>query len=163
GLVSLFLFAAKPSTVPPVILISVDTLRADHLACYGYKAVRTANIDLLARGGTLFSEVSAQGPLTLPSPVSLLTVTYPFSNGIEDNGEQLRANSVTLADILSSRGYRTAAFVGGFVLDRRFGLGKGFGHYDSTFGAQRQAIKDPGDVKRLGEDVVSAATQWLSG
>src|ERR1700690_3468219 len=79
---------ANPNS-PSVILISVDTLRADHLSCYGYRASRTPHIDTLVQGGTLFYQVSAQVPLTLPSPTSLLTSTYPFSNGIQDNGLQL--------------------------------------------------------------------------
>ena len=118
--------AAGQNSVPghggapaPIVLISVDTLRADHLSCYGYKGVTTTHIDRMASGGTLFSQVSAQVPLTLPSHVSLFTSTYPFANGVEDNGEHLAPNTVTLARVLKSHGYRTAAFVGGFVLDRR--------------------------------------------
>jgi len=146
---------------PPVILISVDTLRADRLSCYGYKVRATPHIDRMAEGGTLFAQVSSQVPLTLPSHVSLLTSTYPFANGIEDNGEQLPPDAVTLASVLKSQGYRTAAFVGGFVLDRRFGLDRGFDLYDSPFNLRRQAGKDPGDIKRFGEDVAAAATRWL--
>src|SRR5579859_2060101 len=93
---------------PPVILISVDTLRPDHLSCFGYKALTTPHIDRLASGGTLFSAVSSQVPLTLPSHVSLLTSTYPFANGVEDNGEQLAPNALTLAGVFKSHGYRTA-------------------------------------------------------
>jgi tetratricopeptide (TPR) repeat protein len=115
----------------------------------------------MAQGGTLFSQVSSQVPLTLPSHASLLTSTYPFVNGLEDNGEQLAPGATTLATVLKSRGYRTAAFVGGFVLDRRFGLDQGFDLYDSPFDLRRQAGKDPGDIKRLGGDVVREATQWL--
>ncbi len=146
---------------PPVILISVDTLRADRLSCYGYKGLATPRIDRMAEGGTLFAQVSSQVPLTLPSHASLLTSTYPFANGIEDNGEQLAPNAVTLGSVLKSQGYRTAAFVGGFVLDRRFGLDQGFDLYDSPFNLRRQAGKDPGDIKRFGEDVTAAATRWL--
>jgi choline-sulfatase len=146
---------------PSVILISVDTLRADHLSCYGYRANRTPHIDTLVRGGTLFYQISAQVPLTLPSHASLLTSTYPFSNGIEDNGQQLGPNAVTLATVLKSQGYRTAAFVGSFVLDRRFGLSEGFDLYDSPFDVNRERVADPGDVRRRGEEVVHAATHWI--
>src|SRR5207245_823900 len=115
-----------PQVAPSVLLISVDTLRADHLSCYVYRRVKTPNIDRIASEGTLFSAVDSQIPLTLPSHVSLLTSTYPFYGGIEDNGEKLPAHAVTLATLLKSRGYKTAAFAGGFVLDSRFGLNQGF-------------------------------------
>jgi choline-sulfatase len=145
----------------PIILISVDTLRADHLNCYGYKGLATTHIDRIAAGGTIFSEVNSQVPLTLPSHVSLLTSTYPFSNGIQDNGERLAPNAVTLARVFRSHGYRTAAFVGGFVLDRRFGLDQGFDTYDGPTDPHPQPGKDPGDLKRFGEEVTRAAVQWL--
>jgi tetratricopeptide (TPR) repeat protein len=144
-----------------VILISVDTLRADYLGCYGKRTPRTPHIDAITRGGTLFSQINAQVPLTLPSHVSLLTSTLPFVNGLEDNGEQVKPGATTLAGVLKSHGYRTAAFVGGFVLDRHFGLDQGFDFYDSPFDLHRQQGKDPGDIKRLGEDVTQAATRWL--
>lgn len=146
---------------PPVVLISVDTLRADRLSCYDYRASQTPHIDALARGGTIFSQVNAEVPLTLPSHASLLTSTHPFSNGVEDNGMQLGPNAVTLAAILKSQGYRTAAFVGGFVLDRRFGLAQGFDTYDSPFDVNRKQVADPGNVRRPGEEVVQAATRWI--
>src|SRR5262249_54036346 len=82
---------------PSVILISVDTLRADHLSCYGYGGLRTPHIDAMAVGGTLFAHVNTPVPLTLPAHVSLLTSTYPFANGVEDNGQQLGVKAVTLA------------------------------------------------------------------
>jgi choline-sulfatase len=145
----------------PIILISVDTLRADHLSCYAYKGLATTHIDRIAAGGTIFLQVNSQVPLTLPSHVSLLTSTYPFANGIEDNGERLAPNAVTLAGVLKSHGYRTAAFVGGFVLDRRFGLDQEFDVYDGPSNPHPQPGKDPGDIKRFGEEVTQAATQWL--
>ncbi|PYU91632.1 MAG: hypothetical protein DMG25_14230, partial [Acidobacteria bacterium] len=139
-------FSVEPQSSTSVILISVDTLRADRLSCYGSRRAQTPHIDAMTRGGTLFSEVSAQAPLTLPSHVSLLTSTYPFANGIEDNGEQLAPGAVTLATVLKLRGYRTAAFVGAFVLDRRFGLSQGFDVYESPFDLHREAGRDPGEI-----------------
>jgi len=144
-----------------IILISIDTLRADHLSCYGYRRVETPHLDALAKGGTIFSAVNSQAPLTFPSHVSLFTATYPFFNGIEDNGEILRPHAVTLATLLKSHGYHTGAVVGGFVMDSRFGLNQGFDDYDSTFDLHRQEGSDPGDIKRLGADVVAAAEKWL--
>lgn len=148
---------------PSIILISIDTLRADRLGCYGYKRIRTPHIDALTAGGTQFQAIESPVPLTFPAHVSLFTSTYPFFNGIEDNGEALSSKFVTLAAVLKSHGYQTAAVVGGFVLDRRFGLNKGFDHYDSTFNVHHEQSSDPGDIKRLGADVVVTATNWLKG
>jgi len=149
----------RPGT--SVILISVDTLRADRLSCFGYRALRTGNIDALTAGGTLFSQTSSPVPLTLPSHVSMLTSTLPFYNGVRDHGQPLSNKVSTLAEVLKSHGYRTAAFVGGFVLDKRFGLDRGFDFYDSPFNLRRQRRPDPGDVKRSGDEVVRSACQWL--
>ena len=148
-----WVFAA--SAQPPVILISVDTLRADRLGCYGAPDARTPHIDSLAAGGTVFTQVAAQVPLTLPSHASLLSSTSPLTNGLKDNGEQLSGKIPVLAGILKSMGYRTAAFVGGFVLDRRFGLDRGFDTYDSPFHPHQEGGVDPGDIKRAGADVVA--------
>src|SRR5438270_13323023 len=97
---------------PPVILISIDTLRADHLSAYGYRKIKTPNIDAFAQGGTIFTNVDAQVPLTLPSHTSLFTSTYPCENQIEENAERVAAGTVTLAAVLKSQGYRTGAFIG---------------------------------------------------
>src|SRR5262245_44110564 len=99
-LLLLFALVTTAAAQPPVILISVDTLRADYLSCYGSRRRPTPNIDGLLKGGTLFAQADAQVPLTLPSHVSMLTSTYPFSNGIHDNGEVLGPRAVTLAGVL---------------------------------------------------------------
>jgi arylsulfatase A-like enzyme/Tfp pilus assembly protein PilF len=158
--------ASLPATPgrPPVsvILISVDTLRADHLGCYGYKRLATPHFDAMAQGGTLFSAVNAQVPLTLPSHVSLLTSTLPFTNGVEDNGQRLGASAATLAKALQGHGYQTAAFVGAYVLDRRFGLNAGFDTYDSPFTLHGREGTETGEIKRFGGDVLRAAEQWIA-
>ncbi len=155
--------ARQQNRIPPsVILISVDTLRADHLSCYGYRRMLTPHLDTLAKGGTIFAQADSQVPLTLPSHVALLTSTYPFANGIEDNVAELGPQAVTLASVLKNHGYRTGAFVGGFVLDARFGLNRGFDEYDSPFDLHRQQGKDPSDIKRAGADVVASAEKWLA-
>jgi len=155
--------AAGPGKAPPIILISIDTLRADHLSCYGYQAIETPHLDSLAKGGTLFTAVSSQVPLTLPSHVSLLTSTYPFFNGIQDNGETLPPHALTLATLLKAHGYRTAAVVGGFVMDRRFGLNRGFEMYDSEISQPRDDESHDEEIKRLGAEVVAIANRWLTG
>ena len=100
-------------------------------------------------------------PLTLPSHVSMLTSTYPFVSGVEDNGERLAAGAVTLAGTLRSHGYQTAAFLGSFVLDRRFGLDQGFDTYDSPAVSLNSESSDPGDIKRKGDAVAENAEAWL--
>jgi choline-sulfatase len=165
-------FAAAPT---PVILISIDTLRADHLSAYGYRAVQTPNIDAFAERGTLFAHADSQIPLTLPSHTSLFTSTYPFQNRIEENAEHVLPGAVTLASVLKSHGYKTAAFVASVFLEREMGLDQGFDFYDSPFrfeafsplsgsmffgGASRDsyAARD----RRDGALVVRAALEWLA-
>ena len=149
----------RPSV--PVILISVDTLRADHLSCYGYGRFRTPHVDSLAQGGTLFAAIEAQVPLTLPSHTSLLASTYPFVSGVEENGEQVPPGTVTLAGVLKAQGYRTGAFIGGYFLARRFGLDQGFEVYDSPFGSMGGHQGKPPDLKRPAGIVTGAAQKWL--
>ncbi len=143
----------------PVILISVDTLRADHLSCYGYRRLKTPHIDSLARGGTLFAAISSQASITLPSHVSLFTSTYPFANGIRENAQVLPPGAVTLATVLAAQHYNTAAFIGGYFLERRFGLAQGFQTYDSPF--DTRVIKGALDLKRPASRVLDGAEHWL--
>jgi len=144
---------------PPVILISVDTLRADHLSCYGYRRLETPHIDSLARGGTLFTEISSQAPITLPSHACLFTSTYPFANGVRENAQVLLPGATTLATVLAAHGYHTAAFIGGYFLARRYGLAQGFQSYDSPF--DTRVINAALDLKRPASQVLKAAQQWL--
>jgi choline-sulfatase len=143
-------------------LISVDTLRADHLGCYGYRKLRTPHLDALARGGTLFSQVDSLVPLTLPSHTSLLSSTYPFVYGVQENGQKVPGGIVTLTSVLKAHGYRTAAFIGGYVLDARFGLNQAFDVYDSPFHLRPDSGEEPPEVKRPAEAVLSAASQWIN-
>ncbi|HZU28426.1 MAG TPA: sulfatase-like hydrolase/transferase [Bryobacteraceae bacterium] len=147
---------------PSLILISIDTLRANHLGCYGDRRARTPGLDALAREGTLFSRIETPVPLTLPAHTSLLTSTYPFTHGVEENGEQAPAGAVTLAAVLRDRGYATAAFAGGYVLDARFGLTSGFDIYDSPFHLGPDFGEEPPEVKRSAEAVFAAARQWIA-
>src|SRR5580658_3841667 len=157
------LLAATLQAATPVILISVDTLRADRLGAYGYKSARTPNIDALALNGTLFAQAGSQIPLTLPSHTSLFTSSYPFETGVEENGERVPAGAVTLASVLQAHGYKTAAFLGSCLLNREMGLSRGFDFYDSPFTLQSGAVENPYAlrVRRDGALVVRAARQWL--
>jgi choline-sulfatase len=159
----LILFTMVPAAAGPasVVLISVDTLRADHLGCYGYRKIRTPHLDALARGGTLFSNVSTPVPMTLPAHTSLMTSTYPAIHGVEENGQKVGPGAVTLAAVLQAHGYRTAAFIGGYVLDARFGLNQGFQLYDSPFHLSPHPGEDPPDIKRPAEAVLDSALRWL--
>jgi choline-sulfatase len=159
-----FLFLCTAAAQTPVIVISVDTLRADRLGAYGNRAISTPNIDAFAQHGTLFTDVNSQIPLTLPSHTSLFTSTYPFQNGIEENGEVVPAGAVTLASVLQSHGYKTAAFIGSSLLNRSAGLDRGFDDYDSPFGSPAAATESPYStrVRRDGALVLRAAAQWLT-
>jgi arylsulfatase A-like enzyme/Tfp pilus assembly protein PilF len=154
------LFAAAQAR--SVILISVDTLRADHLGSYGYRKIGTPNLDRLARAGTVFGQVDSPVPMTLPAHTSLLSSTYPFVHGAEENGQQVGTGIVTLAMVLQARGYRTGAFIGGYVMDARFGLNRGFDLYDSPFHLRPDPGEEVLEVKRPGEAVLHAAKQWIA-
>jgi arylsulfatase A-like enzyme len=120
---------------PNVLFIIVDTLRADHLGCYGDKNIKTPNIDGIARQGTMFRNAFTQVPLTFPSHTTIFTSTYPQYSNMYDNGSnRLDSKAVTLAQLLQDNGYSTAAFVSTVVLDSKYGLNKGFQTYDSNIG-----------------------------
>ena len=142
-----------------VVLISIDTCRADRLSCYGYKRQTTPNIDAVARDGVQFDSALTPVPLTLPAHSSMLTGTYPPTHGVHlNNGERLAASNVTLAKLLRDAGYQTAAFIGAFPLDSRFGLNRGFDVYD--FQETRKPTKnDYGE--RKAEEVNRPALLWL--
>jgi len=144
-----------------VLLISIDTLRADHLGCYGYRPSVSPAMDRLARESVVFDRVFTPVPLTLPAHASLLTGLYPATHGVHDNGENLRSGIPTLAETLRLGQYDTAAFVGAFVLDRRFGLNRGFDEYWGSFDLHRHAGEDPGTVEIRGDAVEAAAEQWI--
>ncbi|HEY2930822.1 MAG TPA: sulfatase-like hydrolase/transferase [Acidobacteriota bacterium] len=162
---NLLLYAYGQSPLPPnVVLITVDTLRPDHLGCYGYSAARTSAIDGLAAEGIRFRTVVAQVPLTLPSHCTILTGTYPMLHGVRDNaGYRLPSSFTTLAEIFRSRHYRTAAFVGSYVLHSKFGLNQGFEFYDD----QIQGIASPGGIRNLNQlerragEVMQRAAGWI--
>ncbi len=117
-----------------LVLVTIDTQRADFMGCYGNGEIRTPAMDWLADGGVLFRYCIAQSPLTLPSHTSILTSTYPVYHGVRTNkGYVVDSSLVTMAEILRDNGYDTAAFVSAFILDDRFGLDQGFNTYDGNF------------------------------
>ena len=144
-----------------VLLVTIDTLRADRVGAYGSNAGLTPTLDRLAREGLRFDSVRTHVPLTLPSHASLMTSRIPPRHGIRDNGAyRLESSHPTLADALKSAGYRTAAFVGAFVLDARFGLSKGFDLYDDQYG-ERPAMSRVEVVERRAEEVTTRAAAWI--
>jgi choline-sulfatase len=150
---ALCLFAcAKSAASPPnILLITLDTTRADRIGAYGYSRAATPRLDRLAREGVLFERALAAAPITLPAHASLMTGSYPFVHGVRDNGAfSLSDTAPTLAATLHGQGYRTAAFVGAFVLDRRFGLARGFDTYDDRL-----------VIERRGDRTAAAARAWL--
>ena len=154
---------AQAKSAGSVLLITIDTLRADHLGCYGYRRGSTPAIDALAGQSTKLEHAYAPVPLTLPSHTALLTGTYPFYNGVRDQpGFRLPDDIPTLAEYFSRAGYATAAVLGSPVLSRRFGLSRGFEVYDDRFGAstQQQEAGMP-NIKRPADLVVRLALAWL--
>lgn len=154
----------------PVILISVDTLRADRLDRMPHVLAWASN------GGTVFRNAESQIPLTLPSHTVLMTSTLPFENGVESNAGHVPESALTLASVLKGRGYSTAAFIGGIFLERELGLDRGFDTYDSPFsfgaisklsgellyGGAGRNVYSARD-RRPGALVIHAANQWMAG
>ncbi|MDA2928302.1 sulfatase-like hydrolase/transferase, partial [Acidobacteria bacterium AH-259-G07] len=147
-----------------VILITIDTLRADYLSCYGSQEVETPSLDSLAADGVLFETAYCQVPLTPPSHASILTGTYPASHGLRDfTSGSIRQGTVSLATILQKRGYHTAAFVSAFVLDESWGLDEGFDSYYDEFDLQDFEETNPGNVQRRAEETINQVLPWLDG
>src|SRR5258708_4039235 len=151
----------RAETKPPnILLITLDTTRADHIGAYGDARARTSRLDRLAAAGVLFERAVSAAPITLPAHASLLTGRYPFAHGVRDNGNfSLTDRMATLATALHDSGYRTGAFVSAFVLDRRFGLARGFDRYDDTL--ERANTRDA-EVERRGDRTAAAAAEWIA-
>lgn len=156
------LFALRASPPPPILLITLDTTRADRLGCYGYSRARTPALDSLAATGVLCERAYTVAPLTLPAHASLFTGLYPAENGVRTNGRGRLGDAMpTLAEALRSQGYDTAAFVASFVLDGKFGLDRGFVTYDDDI-AGDGASGHAAHRQRNGAAVVDAALKWLN-
>ena len=143
-----------------VLIITLDTTRADRLGCYGYPKAGTPNLDALAAGGIRFENATCQVPLTGPSHCSLFTGTYPFVHQVHNNGSSVLPPEIqTLAETLKAAGRTTAAFVGSFSVDSRFGLGRGFDVYDDDF-ASGQPFKSL-NAERRADEVFAPFARWL--
>jgi tetratricopeptide (TPR) repeat protein len=144
-----------------VIVITIDTLRADHLSCYGNKNVKTPYIDSLAREGVRFARNYTPVPVTLPSHTSIFTGLYPVYHQVRNNGTfEVSDKLETLAEVLKKNGYHTAAFIGSFVLDSRYGLAQGFDYYDDYLQKDTNQTLMIYNERTAGE-VVQTANQWL--
>ena len=160
---------ALAATTPPahktatnVILITIDTVRADHLGCYGTKDVQTPTLDALAHDGIVFERAISQVPLTWPSHAAILTGLYPFQNGVQDfTGQPLEPRFRSVAQAFQQQGYATGAVVSAFVLDRSWGLARGFDFYDDAFAPEAFANRDLGLVDRRARESVTRALAWL--
>jgi choline-sulfatase len=153
---------AQPARRPSVLLVTIDTLRADHVGCYGYRAAATPTLDALAARGVRFATAVAHVPLTGPSHTSILTSRTPLGHGVRDNGSYVLPPTVrSVAEDFRQAGYRTAAFVSGYPLKRRFGLDRGFGTYDDQLPRGKDARRTA-YVERTADRTTDAALRWLN-
>jgi arylsulfatase A-like enzyme/cytochrome c-type biogenesis protein CcmH/NrfG len=172
AVVVLFLLVQRKAPLPGwlsrrpsnLLVVTLDTVRADHVGAYGYAPARTPRLDALAARGLRFERAATVTPLTLPAHASLFTGTFPARHGVRDNGGYyLGAEQETLAEVLRGRGYRTGGFVSAFVLDSRWGIDQGFERYFDDFDLSRfeqQAGMDA--IQRPGGETVDEALGWLA-
>ncbi len=159
------LAACADAPRPNLLLVTLDTTRADRLGAYGYAPAKTPALDALAERGVVFEEAYSPAPMTLPAHATMMTGLLPPEHGARVNGMHRLAPDVpTLAEGLSSGGYRTGAFIAALVLDGKFGLARGFEHYDDDLSdAYKQGAADELARYRAGDLVVDAALEWLDG
>jgi arylsulfatase A-like enzyme/Flp pilus assembly protein TadD len=155
----------RTKAAPNVVMITLDTLRSDRLSCYGSKKVDTPNIDAFAAEGVRFTNAASAVPLTLPAHATIMTGLYPPGHGVRENvGYVLDERYPTLAELLGKGGWATGGFVSAFVLDRQWGIGRGFDRYFDEFdlrGLGASNAANMGSVQRDGADTVAAAVRWL--
>jgi arylsulfatase A-like enzyme/Tfp pilus assembly protein PilF len=154
--------AAGSSRDADVIIITLDTTRADSLACYGCRDVETPTLDAFAARGVRFERCYAQVPLTLPSHTTLMTGTLPLFHGVRDNGGFFVPQKlVTMAELFKDRGYETGAFIGAWVLDSKWGLNKGFETYFDEFELNKFQTVSFDTIRRPANEVMDRALPWL--
>jgi choline-sulfatase len=148
---------------PNLVLVTIDTLRADRLGCYGYTKIETPNLDQLARKGVLFENAVTHTPLTAPSHASLFTGLYPTVHGVRDTGGFILPSShLTIAEILRKQGWDTAAFVGSSVLKKHFGFDHGFAVYDDEMPKPDPRKVAAEYAERRAGVVIDRAVRWLA-
>ena len=153
---------STPRPTVNLLFITLDTTRADRLGCYGYSEAATPTLDRLAAAGVRFERAYSPAPLTLPTHTSLFTGLYPPEHGLRTNGRgRLDEKLATLPALLQEVGYDTAAFVSSFVLDHRFGLGRGWAKYDDGQLSQTPSELDALQRQRGAREVVDAALDWF--
>jgi len=147
-----------------VLVVTLDTTRADRLGPYGFQGVQTPVLDRLAREGVVFEQAASAAPLTQPSHATLFTSRLPPAHGVRDNGVAALADEeVTLAETLRDAGARTGAFIGAYVLDSRWGFDQGFETYVDDFDLSQHRAISLGGIERRASDVADAALEWLKG
>ena len=162
-LATLALSACGWSTSQPhVLIVTLDTLRADRVGVYGYSNARTPVLDALASRGARFASATTTVPLTLPAHSSLFSGAFPGGHGVRDNtGFYVEDRITTLAEVFKGRGYRTGGFVGAFVLDGRWGISQGFDEYFDEFDLSEDVGPGLDSIQRPGNEVVDRALAWL--
>lgn len=153
---------AAPRAPLDILLITIDTLRHDHLACYGHSGVKTPALDRLAREGELYVDAITPQPKTAPAHASILTGLTPGAHGLRRNGDVLGESHVTLAEIYRERGYETAAFIGGFPLTRAFGFSQGFDIFqDALLHGETSGGEPGGKRENFAPEVADSMIAWL--
>lgn len=162
--------ALRPARPPNILLVTIDTLRADRCSAYGYPRPTTPHLDRLAQEGVLFEAAYAPMATTGPSHASMFTGLPPRSHGLLKNGHLLRPELTTLAESLLARGYQTAAFVSSYVVNHGFGFNQGFSTYDDDFADGRPSGRTvrwegrqvPEEFDRLADQTRARAVSWLA-
>jgi choline-sulfatase len=154
--------APPPAAARNLVLVTIDTLRADRLGCYGNRSVETPNLDRMSREGAMAVQSSVHVPLTRPSHVSIFTGLHPAEHGIRDNvSPGLRPDVPTLAEVLHASGFRTGAFVSSIVLSRQSGLNRGFDEYSDRFEADGDDARFLNTIQKRGDGPTAEAVTWL--
>ncbi|MBK8232390.1 MAG: sulfatase-like hydrolase/transferase [Candidatus Eisenbacteria bacterium] len=146
-----------------VLLLTLDTTRADRLKCYGWTQESSPNLDAMASEGVLFERARAATPVTLPSHTSILTGLYPFQHGVRNNGTYVvPEDDTTLAELFKQQGYDTGAILAAFPVAEQFGLSQGFDHYDDRFPLSSQR-RESDTAQRIAGDVTRLSLEWIDG
>jgi arylsulfatase A-like enzyme/Flp pilus assembly protein TadD len=168
-----WMFGSRPAGGGPIagragrqplnlVIITLDTTRADHLGAYGSKDVETPALDRLAREGVLFEQAMTSAPLTLPAHSTIFTSRFPPEHGVRDNGGFfLGPEQTTLAEMLGPLGFKTGGFIAAFVLDSKWGISQGFETYFDDFDRAKTRGKSLGEIQRPANEVVDKALPWI--